>query len=130
MKCIIAGGREISDSSVLLAALRSCPFTQTIREVVSGKAAGMDQLGEIWAGSMNFSIISFPANWDKYGKSAGHARNVEMAEYANALIAIPGLGVGTQDMIRLARYQNSIRKFPIFIFYPSREGSQHFEYIR
>ena len=45
-----------------------------------------------------------PSNWAELGKSAGYTRNAEMAEYAEALIAIhKGGSKGTQHMINLAR---------------------------
>mgnify|MGYP001564359745 CR=1 FL=1 len=34
------------------------------------------------------NIKRFPADWDHFGKSAGHRRNAQMAEYADALLLI------------------------------------------
>lgn len=42
------------------------------------------------------------ANWIKYGKRAGHIRNMEMADYADAVMLYPG-GVGTDDMYSVAK---------------------------
>jgi uncharacterized phage-like protein YoqJ len=43
----------------------------------------------------------YPANWRKYGKRAGHRRNQQMADNADALIALwDGESPGTRDMIR------------------------------
>lgn len=47
----------------------------------------------IIAGSRNFNdykLTKFPADWNKYGKTAGYLRNMQMAEYADALIAFWG----------------------------------------
>jgi hypothetical protein len=49
MKCIIAGSRGITSYDTLQAALAACPFTDNIKEVVSGGARGADHLGEMWA---------------------------------------------------------------------------------
>lgn len=71
-----------------------------ITAVISGACWGMDKLGEEWALTNNVPIISAPANWKKYGKSAGFIRNTEMAEIGDALICILTEGSrGTQHMI-------------------------------
>ncbi len=52
--------------------------------------------------------------WDIHGKSAGHIRNAEMADYADALIAFwDGKSRGTANMIENARK----RGLKIKIFY-------------
>ena len=46
----------------------------------------------------------FPADWKKYGKSAGYVRNSEMAEVAESLIAFwDGKSRGTKNMIDIAK---------------------------
>lgn len=101
MKVIIAGGRDYifteEDKKTLDNLLNEIPIT----EVVSGCAPGADTCGERWAISNNIPIKKFPANWDKYGKSAGYKRNKQMAEYADAAILFPG-GKGTSLMYSLA----------------------------
>lgn len=75
----------------------------TISEVVSGGAKGCDTYGEAWAKVNNIEIRRFPADWDRYGKGAGPIRNEEMAQYAEALIAVwDGRSSGTKDMIKRA----------------------------
>lgn len=75
-----------------------------ISEVVSGTARGADRRGEAWANMNNISIKRFPADWDKYGKAAGHIRNAEMAKYADAAIIFwNGVSPGTRSMIDLAK---------------------------
>lgn len=45
----------------------------------------------------------YPADWKKYGSSAGYIRNDEMAKYADCLIAFwDGKSKGTKHMIDLA----------------------------
>lgn len=105
MKTIIAGGREITDMGVLLAALAACGWQDEITEVVSGRAFGADDLGERWAKARGLRVQPFPANWWKYGNAAGPRRNREMAAYADALVALDSGGNGTADVIKQARQQ-------------------------
>jgi hypothetical protein len=101
LKTIIAGSRNIINYQVLLNALKEYKFP--ITEVVSGTASGVDKLGEFYSKVNNIPLKQFPADWNKYGKKAGYLRNVQMAEYAEALIAIwDGISKGTKMMIDIA----------------------------
>jgi hypothetical protein len=117
MKTIIAGSRSITGEEGYLAVERLLPnVTWPISEVVCGMAVGVDTHGLRWAKTYKIPIASFPANWGKYGKQAGHIRNVEMAIYADALFVVwDGESVGTADMIRLMRQH----KKPYMVFHPS-----------
>jgi hypothetical protein len=86
MRVIIAGSRNIQDRKAVHRLLDQSKFD--ITEVVSGAAVGVDQFGEEWAMHNQIPIRRFHPNWKKHGKSAGVMRNVEMAEYADALIVI------------------------------------------
>ena len=73
-------------------------------EIVSGTARGVDQLGEKYARRNGLECKKFPADWDRFGKSAGYKRNEQMAEYADALVAFwDGCSRGTRHMINLAK---------------------------
>lgn len=101
MKTIIAGSRGIVDFATVQQAVEISQFN--ITEVVSGTARGVDKLGEDWAKLNNIEIKRFPAEWDKYGRSAGFIRNKQMAEYAEALIAVwDGKSKGTKNMTHWA----------------------------
>lgn len=102
MKTIIAGSRTITDLRFLEESIEKSGLT--ITEVVCGGARGVDDLGRKWAGNGNrVPVKMFPADWDRHGKSAGYRRNVEMADYADALIAIwDGKSKGTKHMIEVA----------------------------
>jgi len=113
MKTIIAGSRSIVDLIHVTEAIGQCGWN--ISEVVSGGARGPDKLGEIWAEKANIPIKQFIPDWDGLGKCAGFQRNSEMAEYADALIAVwDGKSNGTKDMIQKARKA----KLKIFIYKP------------
>ena len=67
-------------------------------------------MGEQFAKEENCLLSRFPADWDKYGKSAGYRRNVEMAKFAiedqnkGLLIAFwDGKSRGTKWMIDIAK---------------------------
>ncbi|HXG66007.1 MAG TPA: SLOG family protein [Blastocatellia bacterium] len=78
MKVIIAGSRDITDYEVVKRAIEESGFE--ITEVVSGTAAGVDQLGEWWAELRAVPIARFPADWMNYGMRADAIRNAQMAE--------------------------------------------------
>ena len=114
MKVIIAGSRTITDKmqvklyiaealNKLLPELPNADVDVIDLELVSGGARGVDSIAEEYANEWQFKFKKFPANWDKYGKKAGYIRNVEMAEYADALIAIwDDKSKGTKMMIDIA----------------------------
>jgi len=105
MKVIVAGSRTFTDYELLK--LTCDNIKNKITEIVSGGARGADKLGEQYAVESGFSIKQFPADWDRWGKSAGYKRNAEMAEYADALIAFwDGSSKGTKHMIDLAKKNN------------------------
>lgn len=105
MKIIIAGSRTINDYQKLervIWRLRNFENWE-ITEIISGGARGVDQMGERWARENNVPVKKFIPNWDKHGKSAGILRNIEMAKYSDALIALwDGESRGTLHMIAQA----------------------------
>ena len=102
MKVIIAGSRDINDYDVIKLTIKKSGFK--ISEIVSGGARGVEKLGERYAKENNIVIIKYIPKWNLYGKSAGYKRNVEMAEYADAVICIwDGKSKGTKHMINIAK---------------------------
>ena len=103
-KVIVAGGRDFSDYNLLSTTLHYLLSQKSNVEIVSGMARGADSLGLRYAEENHIRVKKFPANWDRYGNSAGYKRNVQMAEYADACVCFwDGNSKGTADMIRLAR---------------------------
>lgn len=106
-KIIIAGGRDFNDYDLLKK--EASRFLNTLDidsglEIVSGGAKGVDAMGERFAQENDFAVKLFPADWSKYGRSAGPKRNKQMAEYATHLIAFwNGESKGTKSMITLAK---------------------------
>lgn len=88
--------------------------------LVTGTAQGADQIPYVMRSAYGIPILEFPALWgdiegkppeqigirrdgEKYWKGAGHYRNRQMAEYADALIAFwDGESPGTRNMINTA----------------------------
>ena len=52
--------------------------------IVSGGARGADELAERYADERGYEKHIMPADWDKYGKSAGYRRNNDMHLYISA----------------------------------------------
>ena len=106
-RVIVAGGRKFNDYPLLENKLDNilsevCK-THTVH-IVSGRAFGADKLGEQYASSKKLDVIPYPADWKKYGKSAGYKRNALMADNADALVAFwDGKSRGTMHMIDLAK---------------------------
>ncbi len=104
MRVIIAGSRTITNLATVEAAIKASGWRGSIAEVVSGGARGVDTLAEAWAAERGIAITRFPADWRTHGRAAGPMRNREMAEYADALIAVwDGESRGTANMIEEAR---------------------------
>lgn len=105
-KVIIAGSRGFSNYKLLKETcnnvLREKKKTHNII-VISGHARGADTLGEKYATDEGLDLEIYPADWKKYGKSAGFKRNEQMAEIADGLIAFWDCkSHGTKHMIDIA----------------------------
>ena len=105
-KVIIAGGRDFNDYELLK---KKCDYYLSNLDtdeiiIVSGAARGADSLGEKYANEKNYKIDSHPADWNKYGKSAGYRRNKEMVDIASAAICFwDGKSKGTKHTIDLCK---------------------------
>lgn len=109
-KLIVAGTRSFNDYELLRSILstlfmkRRCWTIDWNEEIVSGGAPGADTLAVRYATEADIPFKVFPADWKKYGRSAGPRRNRQMAEYADAAIVFwDGESRGTQNMIQQMR---------------------------
>lgn len=107
MKTIIAGSRDIPQDRAYYGI--GCCMGKMIKnghpvtEIVSGGARGVDTFAKNISADYGIPFKEFPADWDKHGRKAGYLRNVQMAAYADALIAIwDGQSRGTKMMIDIA----------------------------
>lgn len=107
MKTIIAGSREIpypKNLELVTQAVEKSTWKALITEIVSGCARGIDRAAIIYARRNSIPLKKMPADWTKHSRRAGIDRNIEMAEYADALIAIwDGSSPGTKNMIEEAK---------------------------
>lgn len=119
MRTVIAGSRTINDSLLVEQAILKSGFR--ITEVFSGGARGVDQLGEAWARRNGVPVRHFPADWERYGKRAGFLRNEEMADRAEALIAVWDFkSPGTRHMIEIVK-RKGLR---VFVLTPDGKATQ------
>ena len=93
-------------------------------EFVEGLAKGADAYFKGFAERHNIECKHFPAQWDKFGKSAGYRRNAEMIEYikeADSMYTIvlwDGVSRGTRHTIDLCIKNN----IPVYVYlYNKRE---------
>ena len=106
-RLIVAGGRDFTNYPVaekVLDSLLRAKVTDHEIVIVCGMARGADALGEHYAKSRGYRIDAKPANWTKFGKSAGYRRNEEMAQNADACLAFWDFtSKGTKHMIDLSK---------------------------
>ncbi len=99
MKLIIAGSR---DAKVTVKDIDDWIRAHNLKPtlIISGGSGNVDLTGEKWAKENNIPVRVFPADWTKYGKSAGPRRNIQMAEFGDSLLAFWDVNSrGTANMI-------------------------------
>ena len=109
MKVIIAGSRDIDGQDAYLELMRAVNQAlkdwgmRSLTEIVTGGARGVDAMGKQFAREFDIAHREFPADWYTFGKSAGYKRNVQMGEYADALILLwDGRSKGSAMMKKIA----------------------------
>lgn len=108
LRIIIAGGRDFNNMNLLEEYFKGLQdelgleYNKVI--CISGTARGADKLGEEYAKFKGWEIERYPADWSKYGKSAGYIRNKQMADVGNILVAFwDEKSRGTKSMIDIAK---------------------------
>lgn len=101
MKIAIIGSRTFNDYDLIVETLNE--YVDKITCVVSGGAIGADMMGERWAKEYNKETKIFLPDWQKYGKSAGYIRNVDIISNSDIVVAFwDGKSKGTQHSIKIA----------------------------
>ncbi len=114
MRVVIAGCRNYNNYKEAKEYIDCC-ISNIIEEneiiIVSGGADGADALGERYAAENGLKLERYPADWKKYGRSAGPRRNRQMAEISDYVICFwDGQSRGTKSMIEYAKkFEKPIR---------------------
>lgn len=117
MRILVTASREWTDVVTLHTALnevyaswrRSCPQDKEF-VVVHGKARGGDMMAHRWAQTAfwwdpRIHPEDHPADWERYGKAAGHIRNQEMVDTGvDRCLGFPlGRSPGTRGCMKIAK---------------------------
>ena len=110
MKVLVCGSRKWVDPKPVERELRKLP-PGTV--VIHGGCRGADNVSGGVARSLGFPVRVYPADWDQFGRAAGHVRNQQMldeehteSEPIDLVLAFhkdPNLGRGTRDMVARSR---------------------------
>ncbi|MCY4637910.1 MAG: SLOG family protein [Acidobacteria bacterium] len=106
-RVLVCGSRDFTDPGLVKAKL------DEVRErlggvpmrVISGAARGADRMAAEWAARNGVPCDEYPADWDRYGKSAGYRRNEQMLTEGqpHLVVAFPqGESRGTRMMMQIA----------------------------
>lgn len=109
-KLIVAGSRSFTDHAwmerVLIDLCEEGNLKDRAVSIVSGMARGADLLAAGFARRHQVKLYEFPADWEKFGKSAGFHRNREMGHFSDGLLVFwDGHSRGTKHMIEYMRDQ-------------------------
>lgn len=103
MRLAVIGSRTFTDYKKLVEVLDGVALLQPITQVVSGGAPGADRLAEKYGKDKGIAVRIFPAEWTKYGKSAGFRRNADIIKNCDGVVAFwDGVSKGTAHSISLA----------------------------
>lgn len=98
MITLICGGRDYNGD---MSCLEHLPKRPTV--IIEGGAKGADRLARFYGVQNGIHVATVNAQWDTYGKAAGHKRNAAMlALKPDYCVAFPG-GRGTQSMVDMCK---------------------------
>ena len=78
MRVLFCGDREWQDDDLIRWRLEL--YNPDYDTIVHGAARGADRIAGKIAKEMGFNVEAYPANWNRYGKSAGPRRNKQMLD--------------------------------------------------
>lgn len=115
---LVCGGRDFNDKDQLFLILddmcirRGWTTEKPAKDsnwlprvkIIAGAARGADRLAIDWAVINWCQFEEYPAQWNKYGKSAGYKRNQQMLDEGkpDLVVAFEG-GKGTAMMVKIAK---------------------------
>lgn len=105
MRVLICGDRRWSNIKIIDDYVKSLPKDTVI---IEGNCSGADSMAGFIAKKCGLIVEVYPANWDKYGKSAGPIRNREMLNKGKPDLVVAfhddiDKSKGTKNMVSLAR---------------------------
>lgn len=108
MKITIVGSRNFKDYFSLEKFILNCLKNNLIKvdSIVSGGAIGADSLAEQFAinNGLKEKLIIYRPDWNKYGKSAGYRRNIDIIKNSDIVFAFwDGYSKGTLSSIKLCK---------------------------
>ncbi len=97
----VAGGRDFDELDLMEWAL--APHIESGKRLITGAATGADMMAQTLWHQAQLTYIAVPAQWDKFGKSAGPIRNREIAMWEPTVcVLFPG-GRGTAHTKQVVR---------------------------
>jgi ABC-type Fe3+-hydroxamate transport system substrate-binding protein len=103
-RVLVCGSRDYTDLATMRDVLASLP---AVAQLIHGGAQGADTLAESIARERGWSFVTYPADWQTYGRAAGPIRNNQMLRDGapDLVIAFRSRpdSRGTNDMIQQAR---------------------------
>lgn len=111
VRVLVTGSRNYKDKAKMRTILYRVVTALNLPDdaqpvLVHGGARGADSAAhELWNYEWGWPVEVHEANWDEFGKAAGHIRNDEMAKLgADVCVAFPlGESKGTRGMMKLCK---------------------------
>lgn len=106
MKLLIAGSRDFPDLELVKEYVKRLPLDTVL---INGRARGVDNVARNQAMFQQLVVLDRPADWNKYGKSAGMIRNHEMIDEADEVVVFwDGKSPGSRDVIEYAKSKDKL----------------------
>lgn len=105
MKVLICGSRNFDNKELIRQVIDSLPSDTVI---IHGAASGADTIAGTLAKERGLKVVEFPADWKKYGRSAGPIRNKQMLtesvpDRIHAFYTDKSKSKGTASMVKQAK---------------------------
>ena len=118
LRILVCGSRTWQDRGLIRRVLSALPKRA---EVVHGGCRGADVLAGEVAEELGLQVRSMPADWHRYGRSAGPIRNQAMLDLKPTLVLAFATNLaesrGTKNTVDAAL----ARKIPVFVY----DGTQY-----
>ena len=125
MRVLVCGSRTWTDPDPIVAILNGLDSQchDDFITIIEGGARGADRIAATWALEReNPGLHTFPADWRKHGRAAGHIRNARMLVEGEPDLVIAfsdqPITPGTANMIEQAEFA----RVPVWIIGHGREG--------